>query len=184
MGNLLKLLQEEITNPSDKFNENNSSKESSYLCMAGYESLQGRIGDTENSEEEGKPAQRRAKESRKEAVSGNDTQQKSIESTEVANISEASGNTDSNDSTNQEKLQLIDEMIISNGLDELLNLIESSATTPDSTGVLEKIKIRPPEETSDLPRNSGIDIVMPKKLSDWPDNIKYGLTETGRRTQS
>ena len=48
MGNLLKLLQEEITNPSDKFNENNSSKGSSYLCMAGYESPQGRIGDTEN----------------------------------------------------------------------------------------------------------------------------------------
>ena len=87
MGNLLKLLQEEITNPADKFNENNSSKGSSYLCMAGYESPQGRIGDTENSEEEGKPAQRRAKESRKEAVSGNDTQQKSIETIDVANIS-------------------------------------------------------------------------------------------------
>ena len=173
MGNLLKLLQEEITNPSDKFNENNSSKRSSYLCMAGYESPQGRIGDTENSEEEGKLAQRRAKESRKEAVSGNDTQQKSIETTDVANISEASGNTDSNDSTNQEELQLIDEMIIWNGLDELLHLIESSATTPDSTGGLEKIKIRPPEETSDLPRKSGIDIVMSKKLSDWPDNAKY-----------
>ena len=173
MGNLLKLLQEEITNPSDKFNENNSSKGSSYLFMAGYESPQGRIGDTENSEEEGKPAQRRAKESRKEAVSGNDTQQKSIETTDGASISEASGNKDSNDSTNQEKLQLIDEMIICNGLDELLHLIESSATTPDSTGGLEKIKIRPPEETSDLPRKSGIDIVMSKKLSDWPDNAKY-----------
>ena len=58
-------------------------------------------------------------------------------------------------------------------MDELLNLIESSATTPDSTGGLEKIKIRPPEETSDLPRKSGIDIVMSKKLSDWPDNVKY-----------
>ena len=58
-------------------------------------------------------------------------------------------------------------------MDELLHLIENSATTPDSTGGLEKIKIRPPEETSDLPRKSGIDIVMSKKLSDWPDNVKY-----------
>ena len=58
-------------------------------------------------------------------------------------------------------------------MDELLNLIESSATTPDSTGGLEKIKIRLPEETSDLPRKSGTDIVMSKKLSDWPDNVKY-----------
>ena len=172
MGKLLKLLQEEIGNPSNKFKENDSSKGSSYLSKAGYESPRVRIEDTESSEEEGKQVQRRVKQSRKEAVSCNDTQQKSIE-TGVGNISEPSGNTDSNDTTNQEKIQLLDRMIIRNYLDEFLNLIGSSTTIPDSTGDLKKLKVMSSEETGDLPRKSGIDIVMSKKLNDWPDNVKY-----------
>ena len=171
-GNLLKLLQEEITNSSDEFNKNDSLKGSLYLSKAGYESPQVRLEDTENSEEEGKLAQRRVKKSRKEAVSCNDTQQKSNE-IDVVDISKPTGNNDGNDSTIQEKFQLLDQTIIRNYLDEFLNLIGSSTIIPESTGDLKKIKIRPSEETSDLPRKSGIDIVMSKKLDDWPDNAKY-----------
>ena len=58
-------------------------------------------------------------------------------------------------------------------MDEFLNLIGSSTTIPDSTGDLKKLKVMSSEETSDLPRKSGIDIVMSKKLNDWPDNVKY-----------
>ena len=171
MGKFSKIFQEIKTNPSDKFNGNDSSKASSYLNKAGCESSQV-IEDKENSEEEGKPAQRIAKQSKKEVASCNDTQQKSIE-TDVANISETSGNTDSNNTAIQEKTQLLERMIFRNYIDELLNL-GSKTVIPDSTGDLKKVKIMVPEETSELPpRKSGIDIVMSKKLNDWPDNAKY-----------
>ena len=173
VGKLLMSVQDELIDPTNKYKETDLSKECLDLSNAGSELPQVGMEDTENLEEERKPVERGVEQSREQEISSIDMQQESIE-TDVTYISEPSSSTNITDSTIQEK---VENSLFRYYWDTLLNFEVSSTLRPDSTDDPEKVKLFPSEETNEsnknLPRKLGIDIVMSKKLNEWPNNAKY-----------
>ena len=173
VGKLLMSVKDELIDPTNKCKETYSPKECSDLSNAGCEFPQVETKDTKNPEDKGKLVQRRVEQSKGQEFSSIETQQKSIE-TDVKNISEPSGNSNISDPTIQEK---IENCIFQYYCDAALNLSVSSSLIPDSTDDPKKVKLFPSEETNEskknLPRKSGLDLVMSKKLNKWPNNAKY-----------
>ena len=166
-------VKDELIDPTNEYKETYSPKECSDLSNAGCELPQVGTEDTNNSEDKGKPVQRRAEQSKGQEIWSNDTQKKSFE-TDVKNISEPSGNSNISDYTIQEKIK---NCIFRYYWDAALNLSVSSSLITDSTDDPKKVKLFPSEETNEsnknLPRKSGLDVVMSKKLNKWPNNVKY-----------